>query len=528
MSGEIEGTGERTVAGTGDEQQSTAVGTGTGRQSTAVETGGKTGWVKCPVCGETVTEQGRGTHFRNNHPDLSYDEYKDRFEPAPPPPKAVSKETGKTGLEEKGSVYKEEADPNEILRRILEKHPDISQKHVEEIMDWAQFGPIPPYLVTQLLASMKDVKRHTAELIGHKYQMALQMTQGERPSFPPMVGMPPQQQGGLNAPWPWPVPQPPQPVYPVQHPIYQQPVAPPPPVAPQHPQNSGHENPTRSVTREDLEKIVERQREEFQRALEERERKRAEEEEKETLMRTLDGVRRALDNLNARVSAIERGEGSRKQAGEGDESFSKRIMEAAAKDIADRITGAKGELTPEKIRHIVSEEVRRHASPPPTGKRNRYDMEVEKAVHEAEARKIEAEERRRGFEAIAAGIREGLSGLGWSIGSGIAGGPPKEQGSAPSSPPPEPQPQPMEWRDGLWHTKCPYCLAPMAFEDGKSTVACPECHRIIRVQTTEEELKQREARKPKKSKAPRKGKPSEKSGGGKGAKGAEKAQGAAG
>jgi len=47
---------------------------------TAVGTGGKTGWVKCPVCGEVVTDQGRGAHFRNSHPDMPYDEYKAKFE----------------------------------------------------------------------------------------------------------------------------------------------------------------------------------------------------------------------------------------------------------------------------------------------------------------------------------------------------------------------------------------------------------------------------------------------------------------
>ncbi len=153
-----------------------------------------------------MAEQGKGTHFRNRHSNLPYDEYKDRFEPAPPPPK----ETGETGLEKKESIYKGEVKANDVLRNILERHPDIPGKVVDEIMDWASFGDIQPYLVTQLLMGMKGISNHTASLIGYKYQMALSALKGEAPpQWPPMMGVP-QQQGGLNMPWPIPqVQQPP-------------------------------------------------------------------------------------------------------------------------------------------------------------------------------------------------------------------------------------------------------------------------------------------------------------------------------
>jgi hypothetical protein len=45
-----------------------------------------TGYVTCPVCGETVSAKGRYVHFKNAHPQLNYAEYKDKFNPAPPPP----------------------------------------------------------------------------------------------------------------------------------------------------------------------------------------------------------------------------------------------------------------------------------------------------------------------------------------------------------------------------------------------------------------------------------------------------------
>jgi hypothetical protein len=45
-----------------------------------------TGYVTCPICGETVSAKGRYVHFRNAHPQLDYNEYKDKFKPAPVPP----------------------------------------------------------------------------------------------------------------------------------------------------------------------------------------------------------------------------------------------------------------------------------------------------------------------------------------------------------------------------------------------------------------------------------------------------------
>jgi len=384
--------------------------------------------------------------------------------------------------------------PNEILRHILERHPDIKQAHIDEIMDWAQFGTIPPYLVTQLLASMKDVSRHTAELIGHKYQMALASARGEKPpSFPPAIGLL-QQQGGAGAPLP---------LYPQQTPYW-----------PSHWQDvieilRNHERERElEEYRRKIRELEEGGRgqakgrgltlEDLQRLLEERERQRRSEEEKNALMQTLDGVRRALDNLNLRVSAIE--QGGTKKPEEGD-SFNKRIMDAISKDIADRISGAKGELKPEDIRRIIGDEVRRFVPPPPTGKRNQYDMEVERAIHEAEARKIEAEERRRAYEAIAAGIRDGFASLGWNIGAGVSGAAPgpasqPRPGGAGTGSAVTAEQQPMEWRDGVWHTRCPYsdCRAPLAFEDGQSTVLCPSCNRVINVQPAEEVEKEERER----------------------------------
>lgn len=429
--------------------------------------------------------------------------------------KLISKPKARPPGEKKESVYKGEEDPNEILRGILEKHPDLSSGHIEEIMDWAQFGPIPPYLVTQLLGGMKDVKRHTAELIGHKYQMALQMKMsqgGERPLFPPMTGMP--QQGGYNMPWPTPQMQ--------QSPTFGSPF-----------QGHGLVNPIggSSLSKEEVIEIIrtqERERElaeakrkldayekgegtsnrgrgltpeDLERILNEREKKRDEEKKEDALMQTLTNLNRGLENLNLRVSTMEQKppEVPKKE----EDTFNKQIRDAIARDISARITGAKGELTADGIARIVSAEVRKHTAPPPTGKRNEYDMQVEKATHEAEARKIEAEERRKGYEAIASGVRDGLQGLGWNIGAGVSGGSPKESSSTPAGTPAA-EPQPIEWGDdNLWHTHCPFtdCGAPMAFEDGKSTVLCGSCGRVVRVQAPEEEIEKKGSRKTKEPEA---------------------------
>ncbi len=452
-------------------------------------------------------------------------------EPAVEPREEQRKETAEKTQEEttekppnkttKESIYEEESDPNKILRELLEKNPDIKQAHVEEVMDWAHYsGQLTPGDVVQILTSMKGVNTNLAQILGRKYLLALSKEMGVKAS-PLVFGGIPQQQGGLNLPWPTQQTQqlPSHGLFPNQ---YQTP-----------PQSQGHPaNPDArpGLSKGEVMEIIKAQNkerefeeakrelkdlkkgggspsnekapkaltlEDIKRLYEEQKKNENEKGEKSALMETLNLIRQGMDNLNTRISSVEQGGGSKKPA-EG-ESFDKQIRDAIAKDISDRITGVKGELKPDQIRTIVSDEVRKHAPPlppPPSGKRNQYDMEVEKATHETEARKIEAEEKRKSYEAIGGGIRDGFASLGWNIGAGASGGP------ARSGPSPEAQtearaptaePQPMEWRDGFWYTRCVYsdCRAPMMFEDGKSTVMCPSCNRVIQVQPTEEELKQK-------------------------------------
>jgi len=121
-------------------------------------------YVKCPACGEVVKAKGKYGHFSQRHSDLNYNEYKDKFEPAPPP----------KGAKEEG-VWKEGADANRILEQVLQSNPDIAPKHVREIMSWAELrGQLHPMEVAHLLNNMKGISSQTANIVSQKYAFALQ------------------------------------------------------------------------------------------------------------------------------------------------------------------------------------------------------------------------------------------------------------------------------------------------------------------------------------------------------------------
>lgn len=225
-------------------------------------------------------------------------------------------------------------------------------------------------------------------------------------------------------------------------------------------------------------------------------------DEKDALVSALVNISKGQDNLNARLSSVEQGGIPTAKASEG-ETFSSTIMAAAAKDIADRLTGSKEQLTAGKVMEIVSGEVSKHAAP--AGTRNQFDMEVEKATHEADARKIEAMEKTKAYSEIARGVKEGLEALGYNIGVGAATGPP-QQPQRPAPPPapvaprhpgvqgtgtiPPATPQPIEdLGKGMRRTRCPYddCHHEITFEEGMAQLVCPGCTRVVRVQAAEEQ-----------------------------------------
>lgn len=94
-------------------------------------------------------------------------------------------------------LWKGEPDATAILRQILEKHPDISRAHKDEVLSWAELrGQLDPQSVAYLLGQMKGVSSQTASIIAQKYSLAIQKAQLEgRPGFqmpilPPMQAQP--------------------------------------------------------------------------------------------------------------------------------------------------------------------------------------------------------------------------------------------------------------------------------------------------------------------------------------------------
>jgi len=90
------------------------------------------------------------------------------------------------------TIYKGELDVNAILNDILTKHPDISNKVKEEVMDWAdRKGGLQPSEVAWILQSMRGITSTTANIIASKYSFALYKAQLEgKLQLPPVFGAP--------------------------------------------------------------------------------------------------------------------------------------------------------------------------------------------------------------------------------------------------------------------------------------------------------------------------------------------------
>jgi len=168
-------------------------------------------------------------------------------------------------LPEPPTPYKTELDATAILREILEKHPDISPKVVDEVCSWAEYGPIHPTQLVYLLQSMRGIQSTTANIVAQKYSLALQRAQQEgRVQIPPPMYSPQLQQPQWGAPFPTPFQTPSQPqpqIFPYQQPLTQ-PLSPlpptqypPSPFAPQPPPYPPYWSPpqdVRSVVKEEV------------------------------------------------------------------------------------------------------------------------------------------------------------------------------------------------------------------------------------------------------------------------------------
>jgi len=94
-------------------------------------------------------------------------------------------------------LYKTELEPNIILEEILSKHPDITERIKEEIMDWARLkGFLQPMEVQAIIESFRGISKTTAQIIAAKYAFALSKAQQEGkltfyPAFPSPIPQPP-------------------------------------------------------------------------------------------------------------------------------------------------------------------------------------------------------------------------------------------------------------------------------------------------------------------------------------------------
>jgi len=232
--------------------------------------------------------------------------------------------------------------------------------------------------------------------------------------------------------------------------------------------------------------------------LDEREEKKKEKEKEDWIREMITKQQQLVENLNDRVTALEKNPPSPAQGGEGEgDIINEKAQEAIADVIHDRIKGEEGgELTKGDVREIVKSE---SPSPEPSGERNEYDMEVEKAKQRAEARKIEAEERRKGFKEIADAIKDTADNIGWSIGESVARGGERSSNPGQSQSGSRTQmqnqdyfePKPVRKLDdgsrvmeGCPFKDCDY-EDDIEVEEGKTTTTCPECDRVLTIPAAE-------------------------------------------
>lgn len=104
--------------------------------------------------------------------------------------------------EEPPTPYKTEIDVNSILEDILKRHPDVTEKVKEEIMDWAKLkGGLQPMEIQALLQSMRGITATTAGIIASKYSFAVNKALQEGKLQLPPVLAPLQTQSTQVPPW---------------------------------------------------------------------------------------------------------------------------------------------------------------------------------------------------------------------------------------------------------------------------------------------------------------------------------------
>lgn len=230
--------------------------------------------------------------------------------------------------------------------------------------------------------------------------------------------------------------------------------------------------------------------------------------EKSAMIDTLKGISEGMKNLNQRISALEKEPPKgvpRSERNEGN-LIDKEARGAMTKMITERLEGkGKESINKKDIEGIIKTTAESLNPPAPPGEKNQYDMETEKAKTLAGARKTEAEEKRKGFEAIAeaiaSSIPDGLGNLGFNIGVGAAegssgrkpGGSGVKKNSEVRMSPEEIEERtapPVDVNEnGLGN--CSACGQRVDFKD-RARVMCPACGAILSRLTEEEKKDQKE------------------------------------
>jgi len=243
---------------------------------------------------------------------------------------------------------------------------------------------------------------------------------------------------------------------------------------PGQPYNGGQNRSNdQQLTREDIAKMIEQ-------SIERVEQRRRELERDNRLAE-------ALDNLNRRLERLENwlppAGNQNLLGGTQEDPIVEQVRSALGELLRDRLVGKRTEITPETIRSIVEQAT----SKIPRGQLNEYDMQVQVAKIEAEAKKAEAAARRQGYSDIANAIREGMKELGWGIGAGAA-----EKVVSPKQPPARYPPHPLSesspaqgpkesgpltvYENGdMWGIVCEKCGDDIIFPKGQARVICKNC-----------------------------------------------------
>jgi hypothetical protein len=112
--------------------------------------------VRCPVCGEELDTMGKRAHFLNRHPDLNYEEYKDKFEVVRVEERIKAKteseeeEEGREGR----TPWRTPPSPTEILKEILDEYGVKEEAKRIILRKSERFGGLDPNALYDLLRDL--------------------------------------------------------------------------------------------------------------------------------------------------------------------------------------------------------------------------------------------------------------------------------------------------------------------------------------------------------------------------------------